>query len=691
MLTILNDVGTGEKRGSVVPALPRTVLWLTLYVAASLLGRAVVVQPENVGVVWPAAGVALAWLASSTRRLLPIDLVLMSGSTMVVLAMTEGGLARSVLSLSVVVQTLAVLWLLRRLVPGIWGTGGRVPFTRLSQFGRILGAITLAVFVTALARSVIGSFLFENESVDMLLGRFGRQVSALMTIGVLGLLVGGWLAQRRDEGLPFVIRVAPRDAVHLLGIEALTALIFLAFWRSPEIPTTYVLSLTVVLAAIRFNPVITALHCLLTGVVTVQMTILGNGPLANVTAPDRRALLAQLFVVVLMVTGMTISLIRRQITETISSLEESEAKLAMRADELDMVMAHLGDGIAIIEEGGRVLHANAALLTAFGSRPAEPLERMPEPHERKGQAYHPDGRPLDDAENPYLRAMQGEVVDGEEIHHIDEHGVFRVLEVSAFPVPNPRDTPRRAMIVIRDATAASNYRESLVSFAGTVAHDLNNPLSVIDGWAEALEEDLAAADSPQTTRALPMVQHIRASVEQARGFITALLAHSVSRDQALEGEQVSLRNMVKHIATTRDLPRTGGEILTGELLDVWGDRVLLRQVLDNLVGNAFKYVAAGTTPRVWVEAERIDGCWARVMVRDNGIGIPVMQRERVFESFHRATEGYHGTGLGLAICKRIVERHGGTIRVAPNPDGVGSCFEFTLPTTLEAFVQATTT
>ncbi|MET0998633.1 MAG: MASE1 domain-containing protein, partial [Marmoricola sp.] len=277
----------------------RTALWLTAYAAASLLGRAVVVQPEQVGLVWPAAGIGLVWLASSNRKLLPLDLFLMSVSTMAVLALTEGGLARSVLSLSVVVQTLLALWLLRRLVPGIWGTGGRVPFTRLAQFGLILVSVTAAAFVTALLRSVIGSIVFENESLDMLLGRFGRQASAMLTIGVFGLLLGGWLAQRRDRGLPLVTRVARGDVLHLIGIEALTAVIFIGFWRNPEIPTTYILSLTVVWTATRFNPVITGLHCLLTGVVTVLMTILGYGPLSNVSAPDTRALLAQLFVVVL--------------------------------------------------------------------------------------------------------------------------------------------------------------------------------------------------------------------------------------------------------------------------------------------------------------------------------------------------------------------------------------------------------
>ena len=160
------------------------------------------------------------------------------------------------------------------------------------------------------------------------------------------------------------------------------------------------------------------------------------------------------------------------------------------------------------------------------------------------------------------------------------------------------------MVVVRDFTRERAYEDSLVSFAGTVAHDLNNPLSVIDGWAEALEEDFAASQSREAALATPMIQHIRASVAQARGFISDLLAHTVARDQTLTCEQISLQNLVKHIAGSRDRPRNGGEIIAADLLDVWGDRVLLRQVLDNLIGNGMKYVAKGTVPRILIETER---------------------------------------------------------------------------------------
>jgi signal transduction histidine kinase len=691
-MTILNSVGTGESHGSHVPALPRTALWLTAYLVACLLGRIITVQPHSIVVVWPASGLALVWLASArTRNQLVIDTVLLSVSTALVIAFTDGSALQSVLALLSVVQTLVALWLIRRWVPHIWGGGGRECMSKLGDYGRILTAVAIGALTMAVLRAVLGLLLIPDEVVGLAVGRWGSNAAAMATVGGFGLLLGGWLTERRDLGLPAFNRPSRNGVLHGIGVTVSTLAIFnYGFHLNPAIPSTFMLTVTVVWCAIRFNLVLTAAHSLLTGTATVLFTILGYGPIAEVRDPETQALLAETFVVVLMAIGMTIALTRRQFFETIERLMRSETALATRAEELDMVMSHLEDGIAIIEAGGLVVHANAALLTAFGTREPQVFDRVPDEDEQQGEAFHPDGRLLEDADNPLYRAMAGETIEAQEIHHVDEEGVFRVLEVSALPMPNPGDAPQRVMIVLRDVTAARNYRESLVSFAGTVAHDLNNPLSVIDGWAEALEEDLGSSDSSVATSATPMVEHIRASVEQARGFISDLLAHSVARDQALACEPIALRNLVEHIAGTQDRPRHGGEIVAGDLLDVWADRVLLRQVLDNLIGNAFKYVAPGTTPRVLIEAQPMDDGWARVMLRDNGIGVPVNQRERIFETFHRASGGYPGTGLGLAICKRIIERHGGTIRVTANPDGVGSCFEFTLPMTHEALERATT-
>ncbi|WP_426508257.1 ATP-binding protein [Dactylosporangium sp. McL0621] len=105
-----------------------------------------------------------------------------------------------------------------------------------------------------------------------------------------------------------------------------------------------------------------------------------------------------------------------------------------------------------------------------------------------------------------------------------------------------------------------------------------------------------------------------------------------------------------------------------------------RAAADNLVGNAVKYTAPGTVPRIAITSAIDEERLVRVEIADNGIGIPPGQHDAIFTNFHRAhrAAGYAGTGLGLAICKRIVERHGGTIGATDNPGG-GSRFTFTLP------------
>ena len=114
------------------------------------------------------------------------------------------------------------------------------------------------------------------------------------------------------------------------------------------------------------------------------------------------------------------------------------------------------------------------------------------------------------------------------------------------------------------------------------------------------------------------------------------------------------------------------------------DRTLVGQLLTNVIGNAVKYVAPGTTPHVLISSELV-GDMLEIRVADNGIGIPRTERGRIFDSFYRASSSgsYPGTGLGLAICARAVERHGGRISAREGLDGGGTTLVFTLPADLE--------
>jgi len=114
---------------------------------------------------------------------------------------------------------------------------------------------------------------------------------------------------------------------------------------------------------------------------------------------------------------------------------------------------------------------------------------------------------------------------------------------------------------------------------------------------------------------------------------------------------------------------------------VYADPRLVRQLFDNLVGNAVKYTSPEFVPHVHVISRHDEEPgWIRIDVVDNGIGIPEGEEEQIFEEFHRGdVEGRSaGTGLGLALTRRIVALHGGELSAHRNPGG-GSTFTFTLP------------
>src|SRR5205814_1182153 len=128
------------------------------------------------------------------------------------------------------------------------------------------------------------------------------------------------------------------------------------------------------------------------------------------------------------------------------------------------------------------------------------------------------------------------------------------------------------------------------------------------------------------------------------------------------------------------LQESTGRVDIGQLPSVEADAIQMRQLFQNLIGNALKFRRADEPPVVTVTGAVRDAM-AEIAVRDNGIGFEPEYRHRIFEVFQRlhGRQAYEGSGIGLAICKKIVERHGGTITAASVP-GAGATFLFTIPT-----------
>jgi signal transduction histidine kinase len=368
-----------------------------------------------------------------------------------------------------------------------------------------------------------------------------------------------------------------------------------------------------------------------------------------------------------------------RVHEATRELREAEAESRRQAGLLQAIMDSIGDGVGVVDEHGAFLLHNPAAKALLGIQ----LDNdHPEAWQEHYGLFRPDGRtPFPVDELPLMRALAGQPSDGVEmIVRNPQRPEGLLLSVDGRPL-DVRAGQRGAVAVFHDITELRRYENDLAVFAGVVAHDLKAPLAVVRGHCEAADEDLSCVSDAADVRAT--LGRVVRAVDRMAALIDTLLAYATARDAPLKVERIQLGPLVEEVVHDRVSYRPDGEqpdLYVGPMPAVRADPAMLRHVLDNLVGNALKYVRPGATPRVDVTASPEPGGGVRIEVADRGIGIPDSDKPEVFETFHRSTEvaAYAGTGLGLAICKRIVERHGGTIGVADNPGG-GTRFFFTLP------------
>ena len=241
------------------------------------------------------------------------------------------------------------------------------------------------------------------------------------------------------------------------------------------------------------------------------------------------------------------------------------------------------------------------------------------------------------------------------------------------------------LVAMRERTAVlqadllaqeQDQRQELVTFAHRVAHDLRTPLTVIDAWSDELARTLDSAPLGPPAGAAEAIEGIARASLRMRSLVDDLLADAVARERESQPEVLDLGEIVAQVARDH---AAEDRVHAGTLGVVQGDPVLIRQLVENLVGNAIKYTRPGESPDVTVSACHTHGGRVLVTVADRGLGIPDGAHDWIFEPFRRAHNGdIPGSGLGLSTCRRIVERHGGSIRARSRPDGPGAVIEFDL-------------
>ncbi|MFC4069404.1 sensor histidine kinase [Actinoplanes subglobosus] len=356
------------------------------------------------------------------------------------------------------------------------------------------------------------------------------------------------------------------------------------------------------------------------------------------------------------------------------------------------VLDNIDAAVIAINTSGRATLVNRA---AHGLHPDTDMDAGPDRAAARYQLYEPDGRRLiPDDQVPLAVAMRdGTSVKGREIMIRMPGREPRSVLANAAPLRTADGIVSGAVVALHDITAEHARRRileeaherlaaanadlrrsniDLTHFAGAVSHDLVAPLASVGGYLELLDDP----DEPQP-RITEWVTSAARAVARMRDLIDSLLDYGRAGSAPVRALAVPLKDLIDEVLhdLAPEIAAAGARVsVPGPLPEVIGDPVLIRQLLQNLIGNAVKYRDPGRPARVEITA---DG--PAVRIADNGIGIPASRREEVFDMFARADgQAARGHGIGLSSCLRIVERHGGTITIGDTPGG-GTTVTVTLP------------
>lgn len=370
--------------------------------------------------------------------------------------------------------------------------------------------------------------------------------------------------------------------------------------------------------------------------------------------------------------GDEIGQLSRAMNLMAEELERTIMDLSLERDKLANILQSLTDAVITFDADGRIDMANqqGVDLLAGWSR----LHWVGEPAPEEGQLPEP------------LMDVFREVIESRRQLATRLHvgnGVWSVVMAPLY-----RDERLRgAVAALRDITEEDLEERLRRDFLANVSHELRTPLSMLQGYSEALIDDVAA--TPEERRELAQVIYDE-SVRMGRLVNDLMdLAKMEAGRLELKRGQVDLSALLDRVVRKYAIPVRDRKIRltldnrTGRLVLEGGDEGRIEQVLTNLLDNAFRHSADGTEIILSAEMAEWKGKPAvKLVVADQGEGIPEHEQSRIFERFYKVdkarTRANGGTGLGLAIVKQIVDLHRGTISVTSRP-GAGTRFEILLP------------
>lgn len=350
--------------------------------------------------------------------------------------------------------------------------------------------------------------------------------------------------------------------------------------------------------------------------------------------------------------------------------------------ECESILDAMVDGLSIHDLDFNIVRVNKALADMLGVTKQDLMGRKCYEifHGLSGPIINcPHARAIQTKKPAYLRLEEPYL--GRKVFRVSSTPLFDAGGNVTGTVHNVRDITYQESLAQSKRQATEELRrsnEELEEFAYVASHDMQEPLRTVSSYVQLLERRYA---DKLDSDARDFIAFAADGAARMQAMISDLSAYSRIGRREREFLPTDFEKALSEALANLEsaIMESNAEVTIGPLPVIVADSSQITVLFQNLVGNAIKFRQEGVTPRVHVSAEKQGEKWV-FSVSDNGIGIDPKNFDRIFVIFQQLhpPDTYPGTGIGLAICKRIVERHGGSIWVESDP-GKGTTFYFAIP------------